>query len=231
MAGPYHQRMEILRATLQAPSSNRRALERFYTTTLGLGPTVDDAHRIGHTALLFSPHSGDPFYHFAILLPGDRFDPALTWSRERVELLPAGDGRSPVHRFENWDADAVYFHDPAGNIVELIAHHGKGENGRHGEFSPVEFLGLSELGLVGDPAEIAADLEQLELAVFDGTVTGPDSLAFIGEPTGTLILSPVNRGWLPSGRAAEHHPVEVTVSGTPRGAVSSGGHVVRRRGR
>lgn len=224
--------MEIHSATLHAPSAGRRGLERFYTTTLGLRPTVDGAHRIGRTTLLLLPHSGDPFYHFAILVPGDRFEAALAWARERVELLPGEDARSPVHRFEGWDADAVYFHDPAANIVELIAHHGKRDNGRHGEFSPDELLGLSEVGLVGEVDQMAAALEQLGLGAFEGTVTGEDAFAFAGEdPTGTLILSAPGRGWLPTGRPAEPHPVEVTVSGVPRGSVSVGGHVVRRRGR
>ena len=32
-----------------------------------------------------------------------------------------------VFDFTNWDARAFYFHDPAGSIVELIAHRGIGE--------------------------------------------------------------------------------------------------------
>ena len=52
--------------------------------------------------------------------------------------------------FDNWDARAVYFEDPAGNIVELIAHHGLEENDRMGRSRRSELVGFSELGLVGD---------------------------------------------------------------------------------
>jgi hypothetical protein len=213
--------MEFLRVGLQVPSSNRRAVKHFYATTLGLGAAVEEGHAIGATMLVFEPHTGTPFYHFAILLPGDRFTAAETWVRQRVELL--GDS---VH-FAAWRADSLYFHDPAGSIVELIAHDGKAENGRHGEFSPAEFIGLSEIGLVGDVASITADLARLELDVFAG---GGTDLAFLGEPTGTVIVAAIGRGWLPLDRPAETHPVHLTVAGAPKGVVRTAGHTVRRVG-
>ena len=213
--------MELLRVELQVPSSNRRAVKHFYATTLGLGSGVDEEHEVGGTTLAFEPHAGAPFYHFAILLPGDRFAAADLWARQRVELTGG-----PI-RFPAWDADSLYFHDPAGNIVELIAHHGKAENGRHGEFSPTEFVGLSELGLVGDVALITADLAALDLTVFGDAGT---DLAFVGEPTGTLIVAAVGRGWAPLHRPSEPHPAHVTVAGAPKGVVRTAGHIVRRLG-
>lgn len=213
--------MEFLRVGLQVPSSNRRAVKHFYATTLGLGSAVDEGHGIGATTLVFEPHAGAPFYHFAILLPGDRFAATETWARQRIELLGG-----LVH-FAAWGADSLYFHDPAGNIVELIAHHGKAENGRHGEFSPAEFVGLSEIGLVGDVALITADLARLELDAFAGAGT---DLVFVGEPTGTVIVAAIGRGWLPLDRPAETHPVHVTVAGAPKGVVRTAGHTVRRVG-
>ena len=68
----------------------------------------------------------DPFHHFALLVPGDRFDAARAWLGERVEPLARDDGET-VFPFDFWDARAAYFHDPAGNIVELIAHAGVAE--------------------------------------------------------------------------------------------------------
>jgi catechol 2,3-dioxygenase-like lactoylglutathione lyase family enzyme len=217
--------MEFLRLVLQVPASNRRAVEHFYASTLALGPQVEDAHRIGRTALAFEPRSGEPFYHYAILLPGDRFQAAQRWAQARVELL-SHNGEAVMH-FANWDADSLYFHDPAGNIVELIAHHGKAENGRHGEFTPAEFAGIAEIGLVGDVQRITTDLAALELERFQGD----QELTFLGEPTGTIIVSAAGRGWLPLGRPAEPHPVQVSVAGAPKGVVTSDGHTVRRRGR
>ena len=85
--------------------------------------------------------------------------------------------------------EACYFHDPAGNIVELIAHHGVGEAGNTGTFGAGELLGVSEVGLVCDPPSLAEALErELGLEVWDGTVEGEGRLAFVGEKARTLIL-------------------------------------------
>jgi hypothetical protein len=189
--------MRFAEVTLAAPLD----LRDFYGGELGL-PLDGEAIVVGETRLRFEVEEGDAFYHFALLVPGDRFDAALAWGRERVELL--GD----VFEFENWDAEAVYFHDPAGNIVELIAHHGLEENGRSGGFTAAELLGFSELGIVGDKAQQLRRLESRGLSLWDGTMDEPDRLAFVGEKGRTVILAPPGRGWLPTGRQAEPHPVE-----------------------
>jgi catechol 2,3-dioxygenase-like lactoylglutathione lyase family enzyme len=186
--------------TLAAPAD----LRDFYRGELGL-PLSGDAIVAGETQLRFRVEDGAAFYHFALLVPGDRFDAALAWARERVELL--GD----VFDFEAWDARAVYFHDPAGNIVELIAHRGLAENGRAGEFAAQELAGLSELGIVGDPPQLLGRLEAAGLELWDGTVEEPGRLAFVGEQGRTLILAPPGRGWLPTGRPAQAHPGELVL--------------------
>jgi hypothetical protein len=185
--------------------------------------------RIGRTRLELATAEGRPFYHFALLVPGDRFGAALGWAGGRVELLPDPESGETIFEFDFWNARACYFHDPAGNIVELIAHRGIGENGRAGAFGPDELLGLSELGLVGDPEPMAAALARnTGLELWSGTVEEPGRLAFVGEQARTLILSPPDRGWLPTGRPAERHPVEVDVAGAAGEAVlESGLHVVR----
>jgi len=189
--------MRFAEVTLAAPLD----LRDFYGRKLGL-PLDGEAIVVGETRLGFEVEEGDAFYHFALLVPGDRFNAALAWGRDRVELL--GD----VFEFENWDAKAVYFHDPAGNIVELIAHHGLEENGHSGGFTAGELLGFSELGIVGDKADQLRRLESRGLSLWDGTMDEPDRLAFVGEKGRTLILAPPGRGWLPTGRPAEPHPVE-----------------------
>jgi hypothetical protein len=186
--------------TLAAPLE----LLDFYGGTLGL-PLDGETIVVGETRLRFRIEDGGAFYHFALLVPGDRFDAAFTWAGERLELL--GD----VFDFDNWDALAVYFHDPAGNIVELIAHRGLEENGRSGEFSAEELVGFSELGIVGDRRRELRALEAQGLSLWDGTVDGPERLAFVGEKGRTVILAPAGRGWLPTGRPAEPHPVEFEI--------------------
>jgi hypothetical protein len=190
--------MRFAEVTLAAPLD----LRDFYGRELGL-PIDGEAIVVGETRLRFEVEDWSAaFYHFALLVPGDRFDAALEWARERVELL--GD----VFEFENWDARAVYFHDPAGSIVELIAHHGLEENGRDGRFAAGELVGFSELGIVGDTPTLLRRLEAEGLELWSGTVEEPDRLAFVGEKGRTLILAPPGRGWLPTDRPAEPHRVD-----------------------
>ena len=208
---------------LQASRHSFSALRSFYGSDLGLEEADGRAFEIGATVLEFVPGDGRPFYHFALLVPGNRFEAAMAWARERVELLPDADSGELVFDFSNWDALACYFHDPAGNIVELIAHRGVGENEARGAFTATELLGLSELGLVGDDtATMARELQQLGLDLWDGTVDEPGRLAFVGEKARTLILSPLGRGWLPTGRPAEPHPVELVLSGAETGEQTVG---------
>ena len=213
--------MRFERVRLAAGADRVAALHRFYADELGLACAAGAAGldmRVGETAVEFEGAAGQPFYHFAFLVPGDRFEPALRWAGERVSLLTQPDSDSVVFDFEAWDAQACYFHDPAGSIVELIAHRGIGNNGRGAAFDPGELLGLSELGLVGDMATMANALcDKLGLEVWDGTVTG--SLAFVGEQARTLILARAGRGWLPTGRPSEPHPAQIAVSGGARTVV------------
>jgi catechol 2,3-dioxygenase-like lactoylglutathione lyase family enzyme len=199
-----------LRATAHALGE----LEAFYGNRLGL-PGL----RIGETQLELALGEGEPFYHFAFLVPGNRFDAALDWIGGLAELLPDPETGDVVFDFQSWDGQACYFHDPAGNIVELTAHRAIGAadaTDATGPFSGSELLGFSELGLVGDRATMAGILRfALNMPLWQGTVEDEDRLAFVGEKGRTLILAPVGRGWLPTGRLAERHPVEAVLTGPP----------------
>lgn len=218
--------MEFCEVVLRVPRDAVNQLRAFYER-LGLEILGEDRYAIGPARLCFAPAAGRPFYHFAWLVPGDRFQAALAWAGEEVDLLPGGDIDDVIFDFQDWDALACYFHDPAGNIVELIAHRGIGETDASGRFDPAELLGFSELGLVGDPPAMASRLSEPGLQLWDGELDEPGRLAFIGERARTLILSPEGRGWLPTGRPAEPHPVDVVLSGPIAGEVRAGGHRIR----
>ena len=224
----------FLYVRVHAPAPLLLELAEFYGSRLGLRVAKPKAGgvavEVGETMLELLPAAGWPFYHFALLAPADRLEALLDWACERVDLLPNRRTGETVFDFTNWDAKAFYFHDPAGNIVELIAHRGVGETGVTGAFTAGELLGVSEVGLVGDPPVLAAALERdLGLELWDGTVAEEGRLAFVGEKARTLILCCVGRPWLPTGRPAEAHPVEVVLSGRPEGevALDAGGWVRR----
>jgi len=199
-------------------------LAGFYGDALGLRLVPADAGGVGvvggETTLEFRAGHGRPFYHYAFLVPGDRFDAAHRWAAERVDILPDEGTGAEVFDFEHWDARALYFHDPAGSIGELIAHRDIGASGAAGRFHPDELLGFSEVGVVGDPPPFADALaETFALPVWSGSVTGEGRLAFVGDKARTLILARPGRPWLPTGRPAEAHPVEVVLAGVEDGEV------------
>jgi hypothetical protein len=225
--------MDFLDVRLALQVDAAAEMREFYLDYLGFDDT-DTANakdllrvRIGKTLLRFTtaPLDSKPFYHFALLAPGNRFEAALTWLAERSELLTDPDSGTNIFDFDNWGALACYCLDPVGNIVEIIAHRGLGESGCGGSFHAGEFLGLSELGLVVPSKTDAASqlTKEIDLQVWDGELDDPERLVFLGERGRTLILSPPDRGWLPTGRPAELHAVEVVVTGSrPRVAYISG---------
>ena len=195
--------VRFVEVTLAAPPERLAELESSY------------AGLTGETTLRFEPGEGEPFYHFALLVPGDRFDAAHAWAEERFDLVGG------VFDSENWDSRAVYFLDPAGNIVELIAHWGLEENGREGEFAAEELVGFSELGLVAPQGPLVRAFGNLGIPLWDGTLHEPGRLAFFGERGRTFILAPSGRGWLPTGRPAEPHSVDVLIA-EPSASLSVG---------
>jgi catechol 2,3-dioxygenase-like lactoylglutathione lyase family enzyme len=214
--------LRIARAELAVASARLDAVAGFYERTLGFAVERRDGRILVPVGadvleLVATAEAADPFHHFALLVPGDRFDAARAWLGERAETLARDDGGT-VFPFDFWDARAVYFHDPAGNIVELIAHAGTAERGAAGDFSAAELAGLSEVGIVvDDPAAAVAALErELGLELWSGDAA---QLAFVGAKAHTLILAPPGRGWLPTGRPAEPHAATVTVTGGTKSAV------------
>jgi catechol 2,3-dioxygenase-like lactoylglutathione lyase family enzyme len=226
--------LRIARVELGAPRAGLDALAGFYGGALGL-PCDRDGESLTVTAggaqLAFTARDGAPFHHFALLVPGDRFDAAVAWLGNQAPLLARPDGGTEFD-FSFWEARAVYVHDPAGNILELIAQRGEAETGARGPFAGAELAGISEIGIVGPglASAVAALARELGLALWSGGVADDvTGLGFVGRKAHTLILAAPGRGWLPTGRPAEVHPVAVTLAGgTQSGELSLPGGRVRR---
>jgi len=214
--------LRFVQVTLDAHESKSDALHDFYAGTLGLATAEERAFSVGSTVLSFRPVADDnPFYHFALRVPRNRFEAALAWLGERAELLPDEETGRTTFDFNFWNAEACYVHDPCGNIVELIAHHELPEESpADGGFDGRELIGVCELGAPGpDVPAMAQALGSLGIELWDGTVDEPGRLAFMGGRDGVLILAPLGRAWLPTGRPAEPHPVEALVAGEREGEV------------
>ena len=142
--------MQINRLILQ--TSALEELTAFYTVAMGLTADTKKENkttiRIGSTELVFKQVSAaDPFYHFAINIPANKIEEAKSWLSGRAELIWMDQYKSDIANFVNWHAKSVYFFDPAGNIVELIARFDL-DNKTDEPFSSEQFLSVSEAGLV-----------------------------------------------------------------------------------
>ena len=218
-------RPEIATLALGASANAHGELAAFYGERLGLsagvGRTGALTVRVGPARLSFSPAPGEPYHHFALLVPGDRFAAAHGWIAERVELL-SGSGGSDVFEFDTWPAQACYFVDPAGNIVELIGHPGIADTGTAGpRFEARELAGISEAGLVAaDLPAAARTLAAAGIEIWDGDPTA--GIAFAGRRAHTVVLSAADRNWMPTQRPATPFPVAITLAGGGRELVITG---------
>lgn len=186
----------------------------FYAGVLGFPvETDDDAQltlRVGSTLLRFIPGKTDGPYHFAFNVPEDRFAGARAWLEERVTLLADETGETTFH-FDDWNADALYFRDADGNILEFIARHTLSAAPGNG-FGVADVLGVSELGLpVTDvPEAVRALQDRFGLPIYGEA--SPTFTALCDEE-GLLIVVPVGRGWFPTGEPARRLPFQLRAHG------------------
>lgn len=215
--------MEILDVRLQTVRPD--SLRRFYAGTLGQPLAVDGdalSGTVGSTTLTFSPAGAGaaPVYHLAFTVPRNKLALAKSWIAERTPLLTDPDGRDEF-RFDTWEATSIYFADPAGTILELIAWEALA-NDATGPFGPADLLAVSEVGLVVDdvPATVA-ELREMGFSPYQDEWS-PD-FAPVGDPVGRLIVVPPGRPWFPVGWAAASAPLALTLRGdedarwSPRG--------------
>ena len=210
--------MRIRQIVLPVVRETVNGLRKFYAD-LGVdsprsGSGLELTVGAGHIA--FAATDEHAFHHFALHVPGDRFEAARAWLGERATLLSERGQCETTFVFQHIDAEAVYVLDPAGNIVELIAFHDLDRHGTVGPFDPREMLGIAEVGLVvRDRVSAASTLAAHGLHVWQGAQQ-PERLQFVGQRGHSLILAPPGRGWLPTGRPAEpwSASVEITVDET-----------------
>ncbi len=121
-------------------------LQRFYAQTLGLPTqTLDRGFElaIGQTTIHWRQADLATPYHYAINIPSNKVQEALTWLRARTPILPY-QGQDIID-FQAWNAEAMYFYDSDQNIVELIARHNT-QPSLEAPFGVAQCLGVSEIG-------------------------------------------------------------------------------------
>jgi catechol-2,3-dioxygenase len=196
-------------------------LHHFYGDTLGMRVSdinpLEEAFTLqaGITRMIFKQWDAasetvvkgiEPFYHFAWMIPRNQFQEAKQWAASRVTLCT--DGERDETYSNNWDSHSLYFEDPAGNIVELIAHH-REHNEQERAFSVEDILQVCEIGLVSE--DVAATVQELEKAGLVRWGEGSDPFSPVGDRNGLFIVVRKERVWFFSDQKAQIFPFEATI--------------------
>ena len=236
-------RIRGVRLLTAAPLS---AMHDFYRDTIGFALVEERESEItfaaGASRLTFATAradqvqgtagrgKGEPMYHFAFNIPRDRIRAARVWQLERTPLVDPRPGlREPgwpdeIWHFRHWNAQSIFFFDPAFNIVEYIARHELPDSGAGaGSFSVADILYASEIGYVVDRERLGPATGvlrgKLGLAEYprgaDPWAMGNARglllcLARLGETWGDQSSTPVSWGVFPT---------EATVGGAPPGRI------------
>ncbi|MEQ6166097.1 MULTISPECIES: hypothetical protein [unclassified Ekhidna] len=189
--------MEIKKLTLNTARLDE--ISHFYSETLGVPIVRSNKNQIclavGDTQLTFKESTNTAYYHFAINIPSNQITDALSWIKARTNILPFHGNE--IVDFKNWNAEALYFYDPAGNIVEFIARKNLSISSTQ-NFDASSFQHISEIGLpVSDVRVIYEHLNKsCGLTKFSGDY---ERFCAIGCETGLFITIDYNqKDWIPN---------------------------------
>ncbi len=211
------------RVVFEVSPSKLRETQAFYGGRFGfeLAEQEEDSFtiRAGATLVTFKvAAAGDqPFYHFALNVPENKFTEVKAWAASQVPLIEE-EGDNEVF-FTSWNAHSVYFEDPAGNIVELIARHNLPSGIDHA-FTARDVMSVSEVGIVAE--ETLLLVSELNAAGLPNWREASEEFTPVGDEQGLLIVVRDQREWFFSnGKKARFYPVEVTVAGVGRFSFAS----------
>ena len=176
-------------------------MKTFYGKTLDLRIMDEKADRFsveaGETRLTFitsteADGGRAPFYHFAFTIPENKILQALEWQKARTPLLAipqrqrAAGYPDEVVDYSHWNAHAIFFLDPAGNVVEYIARHDL-KNGNSAKFDWADLLYISEIGLVVDDVPAVAGKVR-EIASMPQYKSGDPAFTAVGDEWGLVLV-------------------------------------------
>lgn len=187
---------------LKALSLHLGETKKFYHEILGMEILHADDSSIkfsaGHSTLIFKKTAiNNPFYHFALTIPSNKFEEAHAWASQKVQLLPITP-ESTIADFRNWNAKAFYFYDNNQNIVEFIARFDL-DNNSDKPFEGSSIFSISEIGIVTDNARAYSQrmIEEHDLNFFSKQPP-QDDFAAIGDDRGLFIIVNDKRNWYPT---------------------------------
>ena len=186
------------------------SLKAFYTQTLGFSLTSEGqnsfAVQCGNSQLQFVQNPIAAYYHFAFNIPSFQIQEATNWLKNRTPILPGP--TEEIVDFPNWNAQSVYFKDPAGNILEFIAR--KNLKIEHtNPFSVNSILNISEIGIpvLHIEKEFSKIQQQTDLPLYWGDLK---RFSAIGTENGLfIVVDETNKTWYPTNIPANSFPMDI----------------------
>lgn len=204
----------MLIKTLKFYTSKLEELKHFYCTILAFPILKSEKHfftfQCGGTEFTFAHSKEDSQYHYAIHIALQHFEQAYAYYQSKIDLLLDPDTKLNIIEHNHWNARAIYFLDPAGNIGEFIAHKSyKASVGDHFEVESI--IGINEIGIptsdVGNCFKIVS--ENYQLPKFSGNLK---QFCAAGDPEGLFIFVSENeKKWFPTEDLAKAFPWEAQI--------------------
>jgi catechol-2,3-dioxygenase len=114
--------MDII--SIELLTNNLEKTTAFYQELIDFEVVTKNQHevifRVGTSLIRFTENlSFNTIYHFAFNIPQNQVESALSWLQSKVEVILDTNEQS-ITKFEDWNAQAVYFYDNNGNILNLL---------------------------------------------------------------------------------------------------------------
>ena len=209
--------------TLRVRTIRIDEMHHFYGTVMGFDTERDERTlrvRTGETTILFDRLSesnettGSSLnYHIAWAIPENKFNLSKKWLAERTPLLKDATGTDEFY-FRYVNRRGVYFEDPDGNVLELIARHDL-KDAADGDFSLSDLLYVNHVGLAAD--DVAATVRELgkNLGLKQRGKGWPGFMS-VGDPHRHVTIVKRNRLWIPERiRAAGVYETDIVLHGAP----------------
>lgn len=172
---------------------------------------------IGQSQLQFVASDQSYVYHYAIAVPANSIHVVQRWWLATCHT-PHHAPYGTIHAFDEWQADAVYFRDAVGNIVEFIAQRDPVAP-TPTSFNLSDTLGICEIGIASSAVLSLADWCHTSLHLSAFYATSP-SFYPVGDTHGRIIIVDRNRIWYPdTGVMADCTPCQITVQTAHHAAV------------
>lgn len=200
---------------IQIQSSDIQQTATFYKDILDL-PIIEKTKnsvsiQAGNSVLEFLENPEfKSIYHFAFNIPENKLDEAIDWCKSKVDLIFIED-QKVITNFENWNANAVYFYDNSGNLLEFIARHDL-DNVQTEAFSSKAILNISEIGIVNEnPLALGNQLIAQNGLEFFSKNANSELFAAVGDDEGLLIMVKPDRNWYPTQTPSESNKTAVRI--------------------